>query len=275
VRRAVAASAAALAFVGACGSSSPTSMPPIMTRPPGMPLCAATNGTPVAHVSVGPDASLEVLCRTQVQGPVASITNIGGGTLTWSATITGDSAFVVDKQVPSQICNDGLTHVVSVVLAPPATAVPGDTFDAVVTISAKNGEFPSGTVKVHGVVVTPRLVADPPLVDFGVVELPLWTPPFKDVTLRNDSSVPVFVKSPSVDAAFLYEPEMGIQGIKPGTHILEMVALTATVPGMYASAATWSASGDSTFNVPGSCLGQVTAQMRAIVVAASADGGTD
>ena len=28
-------------------------------------------------------------------------------------------------------------------------------------------EFPSGTVKVHGVVVTPRVVADPPLVDFG------------------------------------------------------------------------------------------------------------
>jgi hypothetical protein len=275
MRRALVGSVAAFALVGACGSSSPTPVPPIRTNPPGMPLCAATSGTPVAHVSIGPDASLEVLCSAQVQGPVASITNMGGGILTWSVTITGDSAFVVDAKVPKQICNDGLTRVVSVLLAPPATALPGDTFDAVVTISAANGEFPSGTVKVHGVVVTPRFVADPQLVDFGVVEYPSSMPRVKGVTLRNDSGVVLFTRPPPVDAAFLYAPAAGVLEIRPGTQLIETVTLTATFPGTYTAAPTWSAAGVSTFDVPAACLGQVTAQMRAIVVVASEDGGTD
>jgi len=137
-------------------------------------------------------------------------------------------------------------------------------------------EFPSGTVKVHGVVVTPRLVADPPVVDFGVVELPSSTPRLKNVTLRNDSSIfPIFIRPPPIDAAFLYEPGTNGQGIRPSRHMLEMVTLTATVPGTYAAAAIWSAASVPTFDVPEACFGQATAEMRAIVVVASADGGTD
>ena len=59
--------------------------------------------------------------------------------------------------------------VASVLIVVPPDAMPGDVYDGVVTVTATDGSFPTGTVKVHAVVAAPTFTVTPEVVEFGDV----------------------------------------------------------------------------------------------------------
>jgi len=256
-----------VALFAACTTSARPTPP---SAPPILPLrsCEDGSGTPKPRVSLGPDVNVEVMCGTTVTVPFASITNDGLNFIRWTTTIEGSPAFILDDKLPHEACNDGTTQVPAATLQPLTGAVPGDTYDAIVTITFANDVFPAGQVKLHAVVATPRFTITPSRIDFGTVAA-LAMPPRARIVFHNDSNGSTFVASSSVAAPFTLFFAANL--FTSGTATNGDIGLIATIAGEYATTATWTVA--PALGVPEACLAHATAELHATVV--GGDGGVD
>jgi hypothetical protein len=109
----------------------------------------------------------------------------------------------------------------------PPTAHVGDTFEAALTVSADNGQFPPTTVSLHARVIEPRLTFDPPELDFG--DVPVGGRIARLVSMRSETAgsfTALLVPS---------SPELVVQPASPGFNagMAQSVSLTLepTTPG--------------------------------------------
>ena len=249
----------------ACTSTA--TLPPPSPPPTDNPCDSA--GTPKPHVSVGPDVAVEAMCGTIVPVPYASVANVGGGSLFWSTAIEGDSAFVLES-VPADVCN-GSTQILGAQFVPPQSAVPGDTFDAVVTVTFANGVFPTSQVKLHGVVAKPRVTVTPPRLDFGAVDLSV---PQVDlgIAFLNDGNGAIRVTAEDASEPFLIR--LPPDNFETGKTLMASVSLTPAVVGDFTTTTTWTvAPATNGTPPPAACNAQIDVEVHATVVAG--DGGAD
>jgi hypothetical protein len=201
----------------------------------GAPNSCQSNVAPMPLANIGPDVDLKVLCGGNVSAPVASVSELGAGITRWSVSVAGDPGFSIDQANPTTCLLGGVT-IAQVTFQAPVDAVPGDSFDAVVTVRADNDAFAPGTVKVHADVVAVDVTVDQTSVDFGEVLAGIGAN--KAVTFQNHSSGPVLIQPPPADGPFLYGAPVPLA---PGQSLAFSFIATATVPGDYSSTGTWTA----------------------------------
>jgi hypothetical protein len=233
----------------------------------------------MARAFIGPDVDLRVPCTVTVQVPVASVDAVGGGCADWSIALQGDPDFttVSDPLVQDagvfRTCETIGPTVASVSFTPPLTAVPGDTFDAVVTVHASDGSFSDGKVKVHAVVAVPTDTIDKTAIDFG--DVPLGTHPMVPIkfTFANKAVIP---QPNAVLQGPFFLSEAG--GSVASGWITQFVNLDAYRPGDYTNSFTWTAPTLPTpvaSLLPPACLWTTTIAVHGRVVGvvdANADG---
>lgn len=174
---------------------------------PQAPPCGTSTAAPsMPLVHIGPDVTIEVPCGSQVDVPVASLSEAGSRGFTWTPSLQGDFNIFVANFPTVGISCSGLAMVLRLTVVPPASAVPGDTYDAALTISSPDAAFPTGTVHVHAKVVVASFTIEPSEIDFGDVNT--TTSPSIPVTFRSPWAGPVFVGTESrVRAPFTFGTE--------------------------------------------------------------------
>lgn len=263
--------AGALALLAACGGN-------------GSPHDAATGGggndpiagacspsappMPVTHI--GPDITLRALCGQEVASEFASVDDRGGGIISWSLHLESTTPAVFGLTNSAfQSCH---ASIATIAFQPPVGAVPGDTFDGIVTVHADDGSFPDGTVNVHGEVVAPIVAVDPPTLELGDV-LP-GTPVTRPLVffVANDlgSSLVQF---------FGPSPPFGLE-MRPFTRAQPnvsswVVTFEANIPGDYLAAIPFQTAHSPA--QPEACEWSTTFMVHARVVgdAGTPDGGAD
>jgi hypothetical protein len=160
-----------------------------------------------------------------------------------------------------------------VVFTAPATAVPGDTFDAVVTVHALDGSFADGTVKVHAAIIVPRITVDKTTIDFGDVSVGAES----TISLKFSTLDPVEVGPDAfVKAPFLVGGGGGVEG---GIAWNLSVGAGARYPfgsgpGDYTTTFTWTAPASPQAR-PAACLWTTTTTVHARILGADVgDAGT-
>jgi hypothetical protein len=275
----------ALAVLAACSPSPGPSKPflrpdpailaPPPAPPPPQPIllmgCQALPGLP--HAFIGPDVRLRIFCGGEVSIPIASVDEQGPGTTLFSVTLDGDPAFT-EPMTSFRACGSD-PQVATIVLTPPADAVPGDVYETVATVRAQSGEFPPGTVKVHAEVVAPELEVDPGSIDFG--DVPWGAVVSRSLRLVNTSaSGDVLISVPG--AADVY-PLNVIAQLPPAPKIFPFVVEVAAAPaGRYAFASQWKATPFSQLpSLPEACIWKKTITLSANILppADIADAGAD
>jgi hypothetical protein len=203
------------------------------------------------------------------RGAVASVSEPGAGALNFSASIAGAPELVLEGQTFTT-CAAFPPAVVFVSFTPPITAKAGDTFDAVVTISADDHSFPTGTVNVHAEVGAPSVTVDRPAVDFG--DVPVGeVQPLEMLVFSNRSSETVVVASPPPDPPFDYvRPDIAIA---PGATEIRYLTVLNKTPGDFASVSVWQTRPQSILELPAGCGVTLSVPVHARVVTpdASAD----
>jgi hypothetical protein len=267
---------AAFALLAACASrpSSPTAPPMDGAGGAGGPIgfCARAHSPAVPHALIGPDATIRVACGQPNQAAVASVSVEGSGLVAWSIALAGDPAFTGDGTFDT--CAGIGPTVAFVTFLPPANAVPGDTFDTVVTVTAADGSFAPGTVKVHAEVVVPSVTVDKSSIDFGDV---LAGATVQDTLLFRLEQTGVSLTPPADESPFAFAID-GIGARVPNSMPWRIIAVAAA-PGDYDFASEWSAAEVMTaWPVPASCRWRTTIPLHMHVVGpdAGVDGiGTD
>jgi hypothetical protein len=183
--------------------------------------------------------------------------------------VSGDPSFTVDKGT-FESCVTEPPAVAFVHFTAPVMAEPGDSFDAVVTISAEGDAFPSGTVNVHGEIVRPTVTLDPRVVEFG--DVPFGTHPSATVVFRNMTTVTLLIIPPPDAPPFVFD--RGAVGVLPGSIASRIVSVGAISEGNHAADAIWSLMPRPDLDLPPSCAGTASVSLHALVLA-PADGGTD
>jgi hypothetical protein len=240
------------------------------TPPTPVDFCA---GSSKPRVFIGPDVNLQVLCGNTTRGAVASINQTGPGQTGWSVSIAGDPSFFT---VPGQtkVCVGQPPAVVDVDFLPPITATPGDAFHAVVTIVADDDAFPTGTVKVHGVVVAPSITADKTVVDFG--DLAYGVEARQTITFRSDQTLNI---TPPPEHLFPFEIVRAPSAAGGSTWTISVSA----IDGDYAVDTTWSQRASNDPSIPVACNWSMKVPFRVHVLPFDAgatppdpgDGGAD
>jgi hypothetical protein len=255
----------ALAGVAACAESRPPGGPTLDHGGFAQPCTGLI--APKALANIGPDLTLRATCGSTTKGAVASISETAGGFLSWTAAITGAPAFALEKTTFLS-CETIETPVAFVDFKAPTSAEPGDAFDAVVTISAADGSFPSGTVKVHGEVTRAVASVDHPTVDFGEVEiLSLLS---TTLVFHNESTVSVSVAPPASAPPFLYEHAPVLIASQRSAE--SVVTFEPTAEGDASAVATFTVTPYSGDMGPATCNSTITVSLHARVVA-SLDAG--
>jgi hypothetical protein len=156
----------------------------------------------------------------------------------------------------------------------PADSKPGDSYDAVATISAWKDAFPTGTVRVHAEVVAPH-VSFPSSIDFG--DVPAGRLAARSVRFFIDSPSAVsFTSSFSTPTPFsLGAPSHA--GANFDTTVDWVFQLQPSPPGDYTVEATWTVSPAFESTLPSECLATSAITLHAHVVDpdGGADGGAD
>jgi hypothetical protein len=262
--------AGALVTLSACGGGPAAGVPSGFDAGAFVLGCPVSPGPPMPRAFIGPDASLSVLCGGNARAAIASVDEVGDGETRWSVSLKGDHALALERS-SFVSCQGTGPQVAFVSYAPPTTATPGTTFDAVVTVHADDGSFPDGTVALHGEVAVPRLSDSTTDVDFGDVAPGDMAAYALDITIEDDSPVdlvrdPSFVESPFFITRL--NPAAG-QMIPPRVAHLR-VAFQSRVPGDYAASVAFHAQLSGTFSLPPSCTWTQTVTMHARVLG---DGG--
>jgi hypothetical protein len=153
-------------------------------------LCSAS-APPMPVVHLGPDVTIRAICGGSGQAAVASVDEHGPGVTAWSISVRGtpSSAFSL-KQTTFRTCQTDGPMVALVFFQAPPGAVPGDAFDAVVTVDADDGSFAAGTVNVHAEIVKPWVTIDKANLEFGDV-LP-GASPMQTLSVSAPDGVNVF-----------------------------------------------------------------------------------
>jgi hypothetical protein len=248
-----------------CKASSPEGGAPF-------PTSCLTDVAPMPLVNLGPDVNFKVLCAGAVSAPVASVSELGAGITEWSISIDGHPAFSISQTAATTCGTSGVT-VAQVLFQAPADAVPGDSFDAVVTVQSVNGAFAPGTVKVHADIVAVDVTVDRTSVDFG--DVPANVIANQVLTFRNLSSGEVWIQAPPDIAPFVYGAFLA--PIAPGQSLERRFSASAFIAGDYSSTGTWTATvmrGDVAM-VPPSCTRtfDVAAHARIFYPPDPGDGG--
>jgi hypothetical protein len=255
-----------LVAVAACEPDLPPT--PVSRKTLPAPQACVTGLPPKPRAFIGPDVKLKVTCGAMARAAVASVSDEGTGITEWHAALSGDAAFsLVQSDFAS--CGGGGPLVADVDFTPPTSAVPGDTFDAVVTVSADQDAFPTTTVKVHGEVVAPVVVSDKSMVDFGDVETATLVT--QELTFRVDT-IGLRVQAPPADYPFT------IQETQPPMSTLATYAIRvlAGPRGDYTMPAVWTVGADPMVGLPEACVWRKTIPIHArIVVREDQDGGVD
>jgi hypothetical protein len=257
----------ALVAVAACSGSKG------VTNADGGPPGCSTAVTPVPVANLGPDLTLRSTCASTVHGPVASVGEIAGGILSWSATIAGDPSLTLDVTSFAS-CASSDTQVALVSFTPPRTAKPGDAFDAVVTVHASHDAFPAGTVKVHGEVVTPVVTAVNPVIDFGGV--PVGTSQGQELVFNSEMSSPVTLVLPTLDANSQFDLGHSNLEVVLGKSTKVVVSIHSRTLGDVSATAVWVVTPVLNTTLPTGCTSTVTTTLHAHVVpwgATSSDAG--
>jgi len=231
--------------------------------------CAGPIGghsTPLANL--GPDLDLQVLCGGASRGAIASIDVPGSGSATWTASLAGSPQLTLE-QSSFVTCSDDVT-VAFVDLQVPPEAKPGDTYDAVATIESNQRAFPTGTVKVHGEVVAPKVTA-PSSLDFG--EVPASVPTVLPLRVVNKSPAPVVI-SPEATYASPFGLTLHSRSTDGNTTIWD-VKVFQTPPGDYTETVTFTGEpAGKLVDFPPGCVWTQTITLHAHVFA-DTDGGPD
>jgi hypothetical protein len=229
--------AIALAALGACGGGSGSndrpSLPPSMRH---QGLC--TNDPPMPSVHIGPDVDVRAVCGAPTTVPVASVDEQGAGATRWSATIVGDPALSVAQPSDFTTCSFSGPNVASVLIVVPPDAMPGDVYDGVVTVTATDGSFPTGTVKVHAVVAAPTFTVTPEVVEFG--DVAAGKNAQRNVTFVSGNSavlgvVPTTQQAPPFFLSLIHPT------VRPQLSQLWSVSISSATPGDYTQIFTWTA----------------------------------
>jgi len=250
-----------LAALAACRSipdSKQVDLPP-------HPICGS--GVSMPRANIGPDVNLRVLCGTMAAAGVASVDEEGDGSTSWTTSLIGDPAFVLPQDA-FLTCQANSPTVARVQLLVPPGAVPGDAFDAVVTVHASDGSFADGQVHVHADVTAPMFDLQPTSIDFGDV-LPDQGAT-RMLTIVDHDAVPVNITAQLVTAVdtpppFGYGPDLA-RGIMNNTRQW-LVSFVGRDVGDYSTTLEFSA-GAST---PSQCQTKKSLALHARVVAP--DGG--
>ncbi|HVU51211.1 MAG TPA: hypothetical protein VHL80_11020 [Polyangia bacterium] len=235
-----------------------------------IPGCVESEGgMPLANL--GPDLTLRALCGTGSRGAIASVNQPGAGVTRWSVSLDGDAQFVLEGSA-FVTCEATGPTIANVDLQPAPGAVPGDTYEAVATITAEDDAFPTTEVALHGEVVAPNVTA-PSSVDFG--DVPAGTSQRRTLRFDNASPSPVALLPSSGQLA----PFTLIDGIvtspSPTPNVSEWtVSLDGAAPGDYTAAVLWTATPSPVLTFPAGCLWTQTITLHAHVVAV-ADAGPD
>jgi hypothetical protein len=247
-----------------------------------VPGCGPAD-TDMPLANLGPDLTLRVLCRTGARGAIASVDEPGPGVTPWSVSLDGDDHFSLEGASFVTCNNGGGPTVAFVDLQPTFDDVPGDTYEAVATISANNGTFPTTKVAVHGQVVAPNVTA-PSVVDFG--EVPAWQPQTRTLRFNNASPSPVAIVPSAVPTATDLGPFTMSSAVMssrpPPSNVIEWtISLNSPAPGDYDIPTVWTATPSPALIFPPACLWTQTIDLRAHVVGdpdggppASRDGGS-
>jgi hypothetical protein len=225
--------------------------------------------SPAVRAFIGPDVDLLVPCGANlVESPIASV-DVVGGCVSWAVSWQGDPSLTA--VVPHSAmgagsdslvtCDRTSPTVVSASFTAPLTAVPGDAFDGVVTVHAEDGSFADGTVKVHVLIVIPRITLDRTAIDFG--DVPLGATKELSFRFAIDSSAPVLIL-----------PDEYVKGpfnVNIGGPLVQVTFEGAT-PGDYASSFTWTAPAlPGGGSLPAACVWTTTTPVNAHVL--GLDGG--
>jgi hypothetical protein len=245
----VAVAIAVAVAAGACAPAQPTG-----TKPAPAPRSDAI-------VNLGPDLRLLELCGSADTGPVVSVSNLGGGVVSWTATMKGAEALTMS--VGSFDTQPGMVDVANVNFTPPPSAVPGDAFDGVVTVSSVDGAFATGTVAVHAEIVAPKLTLDQTEIDFGDLASGAFLS--RDVTFRNDESEPIIITAPPIAPPFTFLTPGGRLGAHQSISLI--VGVSGATPGDYAAMPVWQAFVRDDIPLPAACGGNTTLRVHARIVA--------
>jgi hypothetical protein len=218
-----------------------------------------------ALANLGPDVDARVLCGDSVTVPYASVSSLDETLITWTPTISGAPEWTLDSNGSgTTVVTGGLTTVVTATLAAPLTAVPGDRYDAIVSVRADADAFPPGTVNLHGEVVAPVVTVDQISIDFG--DIPLGGPATRTLTFRNESPSPVLLFAAANEGPFVFsEPSAPL---KQGQQVGLTVVAAALTLGDYTTEASWRSSATVNTQLPPACLGstKVTVHVRIVAV---------
>jgi len=193
---------------------------------------------------IGPDVDVRIPCTT--------------GSALWSISLTGDQVFG-PRSSTFVACQSNSPLLATAVLGLPDTVGPGATFDAVATVSAEDGSFPTGQVNLHAEVVSPTFTLDRTSIDFGDVL------PDQSVSAAA-TAISEFAQAPAAPASissgfFHFDPTKG------GSIAIAKVRFAAHAPGDYTATWVWTA---GLFLAPG-CTTTKTIALHARVIAP--DGG--
>jgi hypothetical protein len=230
------------------------------------PLCiTATTDPPEPLAHIGPDVSAPVPCAGIVLLPVASFSNTGGDGFRWTATLQGDANVFSLPRTESITCFSGGVDIVTVQVATPPAAVPGDAFDAMVTISSPDGLFPQGQVAIHVTVASTAFELVPEVLDFGTLALGGSTS--RTLAIHNPSSTGlVLTTDQQMVGPFTFRTSMAKVG--PGMTPM-LVLVNPMQAGDFDVEASWTAAIRP--DAPPACRSTKTIRLRAHVVAP--DGG--
>jgi hypothetical protein len=197
-------------------------------------------------------------------GPVASIDQPARGVTTWKQSISGDPAFSF-VETSQRICAGQPPVVVTVMFRPPVTAVPGDQFDAVVTINADGNAFAPGTVMVHGEVAAPSVTVDKTVIDFG--DLAYGVEATQTITFQ-DTTDSITNIMPAAGNVFPFHIDRGVPTRTGSTWTISV----SYTDGDYAVDSVWT---DSISNeaLPAACNWSQTIPLRAHVLPFDAGAG--
>jgi hypothetical protein len=267
----------ALFATAACRASpdQPVFEPP--TQSPPVSQCAAQRDPPVANI--GPDVTLRTACGGSAVGAVASIDEPGAGFVPWTASITGDPEIGLRGGPEMSFVTSSASGpiVAFVVFTAPRDAKPGDSFNAVVTVSSTCADFAPGTVKVHAEVGTPLVIVAPEAVDFG--DVTLGTGARQMLMFRNEDTALVSVGVSVATPPFQYDG-LAQALLRPGTTGTAFVSVFASTPGDFSTLALWETSpvidgGLIDGGLPAGCAGTISVPVHAHVVGGDAGADAD
>jgi hypothetical protein len=232
--------------------------------------------TPTVHI--GPDVSMRGLCGTTTQAAVASVDERGEGVTQWSLSVRGDPAFVVSPG-PMRACQLTGASVGFVLFTPAPDKLPGQTFDAVVSVHADDGSFADGTVNVHAEIVAPQITVDTRTIDFG--DVPALVQVRRTVNFSAPAQDVSLVVERGPDLEFSVGMALGVdQKVAPSLHSWSVMFISSTL-GDHSTSMTWTAFPAASPSAAAACTWSATIDMHARVVADDAggsdgaDGGSD